>query len=137
MCLGLPLNQFLGAMCTDFQGERFMKTLTNGHASSNGRSDRLTTVSRGTTVSLPAWENYPTALIAAEVLFSLAQGDAPELLDDASAENLQTHYDAKHWFMDSGSEKVVTVALEALLARVDWDMISQHVQAFAQASAAE
>jgi hypothetical protein len=101
------------------------KILTNGHA------NRFTTPE--TTASLPVWENYPTALIGAEVLFALAQGDKPELLADGSAESLQEHFDAKHWFMDNGSEKVVTVALEALLAKVDWNVISQHVKAYARA----
>jgi hypothetical protein len=109
---------------------------SNGHSNgTHNHSTRLPEAATATTGSLPGWENYPTALIAAEVLFSLAQGDAPELLDDASAQNLRERYDARHWMLDSGSEKVVTVALDALLAKVDWAAISEHVWAFAAARA--
>jgi hypothetical protein len=108
--------------------------ISNAHTSNGHATNRISTVTHEAPAgSLPAWENYATALIAAEVVFSLAQGDADELLHDASAENLQEHFNPKHWIMDSGSEKVVTVALEALLARVDWIVIAGHVKAFAQA----
>jgi hypothetical protein len=56
----------------------------------------------------------PTALIAAEILFSLAQGDKPELLDDASAESLQTNFDAKYWATDN------VPALSEPVGFVDW-----------------
>jgi hypothetical protein len=118
----------------EFSMSRIMTPSTNG----NGTHNRISTVTdQATTSSLPGWENYPTALIGCEILFGLAMDDHPELLSAASAESLQQHYGVKWWLADSGSEKVVSVALEALLERVDWAGVAAHVQAFAQASRAE
>jgi hypothetical protein len=117
--------------------EEFAKGCHGTNGSNGTHSNRLPEATAAAMGSLPSWENYPTALIAAEVLFSLAQGDQDELLRDGCAESLQTRFGAKYWMMDGGSEKVLTVALEALLAKVDWSTIAQHVAAFAAASKAE
>jgi hypothetical protein len=110
---------------------------SNGHTNGHTTNRISTTPHVETTGTLPTWENYATALIGSEILFSLAQDDNPELLADGSAERLKQHFDVKRWLTDAGSEKVLSVALEALLSRVDWNAIARHVRALAQVSAAE